>query len=81
MNTFIYEVQTEELEDLNTTMEKMENYIHVKGAMLIGPLIQYTNMTLDEPGQPQIQIRIIRQCNNYIHSVEAPYQMESVFTC
>lgn len=77
-NTLIYEVQTEELEDLNANMEQMENYIRVKGALPLGPLIQYTNMTLDEQGQPQLQIKMIRQCNNYIHSVETPYQMESV---
>lgn len=77
-NTLIYEVQTEEIEDLNTNMEQMENYIRAKGAMPLGPLIQYTNMTLDDQGQPQLQIKMIRQCNNYLHTVEPPYQMESV---
>lgn len=77
-NTLIYEVQTGELEDINVNMEQMENYIRVKGAMPIGPLIQYTNMTIDEQGQPQLQLQMIRQCNNYIHTVEPPYHMESV---
>ncbi len=77
-NTLIYEVQTEELEDLNANMEQMESYIKIKGAMSIGPLIQYTNMVIDEQGQPTLQIKMIRQCNNYIHNVEPPYHMESV---
>jgi hypothetical protein len=77
-NTLIYDIQTENLENISTNIEQMENYIRVKGAILVGPLIQYMNMILDEQGQPQLQLKMIRQCNNYIHSVEAPYQMESV---
>lgn len=77
-NALIYEVQTEELEDLNANMEQMENYIRVKGAQPVGPLIQYTNVTLDEQGQAQLQIKMIRQCSNFLHSVEQPYRMDSV---
>ena len=46
--------------------------------MQIGPLIQYTRTQLNEKGELDMEIIMMLQCNNYIHSVEQPYFMESV---
>lgn len=57
---------------------QMENYIKSKGAMPIGPLIQKTSYCIDEEGQMDIHIYIMRQANSFIHNVETPYKMESL---
>lgn len=64
--------------DFNVAIEQMQSYIKTKGAMQIGPLIQYTKTFLNEAGEMDMEIILMLQCNNYIHSVEAPYSMESL---
>lgn len=64
--------------DLNVAIEQMQSYIRAKGAMQIGPLIQYTRAFLNENNEMDMEIVMMIQCNNYIHSVEQPYSMESV---
>ena len=64
--------------DFNVAIEQMQSYIRAKGAMQIGPLIQYTRTFLNENGELDMEIVMLLQCNNYIHSVEPPYSMESV---
>lgn len=64
--------------DLNVAIEQMQSYIRAKGAMQIGPLIQYTRAFLNENNEMDMEIVMMLQCNNYIHSVEQPYSMESV---
>ena len=56
----------------------MENYIKSKGGTPIGPLIQKTEYSVNEEGQLDIKVYLMRQANNFIHNVEAPYTMESV---
>lgn len=56
----------------------MENYIKSKGATPIGPLIQKTEYSVNEEGQLDIKVYLMRQANTFIHNVEAPYNMESV---
>lgn len=56
----------------------MQSYIRTKGAMQIEPLIQYTRAFLNENNELVMEIVMMRQRNNYIHSVEQPYSMESV---
>lgn len=68
----------EENFDLNVAIEQMQSYIKTKGAMQIGPLIQYTRTFLNEAGELDMEILMMLQCNNYIHSVEQPYSMDSV---
>ncbi len=77
-NVLCNEIREDELQDIGAIMERMEGYIRLKGAMPVGPLIQYTNLMVDEHGQASIQLQIFRQCSSFIHQVEAPYQMESV---
>ncbi len=57
---------------------QLENYIKSKGTTPIGPLIQKTEYNVIEEGQLDIKITFMRQANNFIHNVEAPYKMESV---
>ncbi len=68
----------EENFDFNVAIEQMQSYIKTKGAMQIGPLIQYTRTFLNENNELDMEIIMMLQCNNYIHSVEQPYSMESV---
>ena len=64
--------------DFQIAVEQMESYIRTKGAMQIGPLIQYTDVKVDEAGEMDMEVVLMLQSNNYIHSVEPPYSMESV---
>ena len=64
--------------NFQVTVGQMESYIRIKGAMRIGPLIQYTNVKKVESGEMEMELVFMLQCNNYIHSVEPPYSMESV---
>lgn len=64
--------------DLNVAIEQMRSYIKTKGAMQIGPLIQYTRTFLNENNALEMEVVMMLQCNNYIHAVEQPYSMESL---
>lgn len=64
--------------DFNVIVEKMQSYIKVKGAMQIGPLIQRTKTFINEAEELDVEVNLLLQCNNFIHSVEKPYTMESV---
>lgn len=68
----------EENFDFNVAIEQMQSYIKTKGAMQVGPLIQYTRTFLNENNELDMEIIVMLQCNNFIHSVEQPYSMESV---
>ena len=69
---------TDENENLDLIVEKMQSYIKVKGAMQIGPLIQYTHTFINNEGELDMEVKLLLQCNNYIHSVESPYTMKSL---
>lgn len=68
----------EESFDLNVAIEQMQSYIKIKGAMQIGPLIQYTRTFINDAGELDMEIIMMLQCNNYINNVEQPYAMEFV---
>lgn len=68
----------EESFDLNVAIEQMQSYIKIKGAMQVGPLIQYTKTFINDAGELDMEIIMMLQCNNYINNVEQPYAMESV---
>lgn len=59
-------------------IEKMQSYIKVKGAVQIGPLIQHTKPFVNDNEELDMEINLMLQCNNYIHSVEKPYSIESI---
>lgn len=64
--------------DLNVAIEQMKSYIKAKGAVQIGPLIQFTQTTMNENQELNVRIVMMLQCNHYIHNVEYPYSMEAV---
>lgn len=65
-------------DDFDISIEQMQSFIRTKGAVQIGPLIQYMNSYINEAGEMEIDIRLMLQCNHHIHSVEQPYTMESM---
>lgn len=64
--------------DFNVAIEQMRSYIKTKGTMQIGPLIQYTRTFLNENNALEMEVIMMLQCNNFIHTVEQPYSMEPV---
>lgn len=64
--------------DFSLIVEKMQSYIKVKGAIQIGPLIQYTKPFVNDEEELDMEINLLLQCNNFIHNVEKPYRMESI---
>ncbi len=77
-NVIMKTLQNNEIETFQLEIEKMQNYLKTKGAMTVGPLIQYTNALLNENGDLQMEVKILFQSNIYIHSIEPPYHMESL---
>ena len=78
-NLLIRKVDLEDEDsDLNVLVEQMQAYIQVKGAQQIGPLIQYTRSFVNNEEKLDLEINILLQCNNYIHSIEQPYVMKSL---
>ena len=77
-NIMIQEVNLKESADFSAVVLQMENYIKSKGAMPLGPLIQKTVYNVNEEGQLDIKIYLMRQSNNFIHNVGSPYTMESL---
>lgn len=56
----------------------IDSFVKSKGSTPIGPLIQKTECNVNDEGQIDIKISLMRQANNFIHNVEHPYKMESV---
>lgn len=81
-NACIYEIANEsDFYNLDAIVAQMENYIRAKGALPIGPFVQYTSVQINDKGEPQTTVRLIRQANKYIVNLEPPYKMESVLRC
>ena len=77
-NVLIKEVNVKDGDDYDTIVLQMENYVKSKGTLPIGPLIQKTSYSVNEDGQVELHVFLLRQASNYIHSIESPYKMESV---
>lgn len=66
----------EEIIEFDKVVQLMNDYIKSKGAMPVGPLIQYTSPIVNEAGEADIVMELMMQSNNYLHHVELPYQMK-----
>jgi len=77
-NAVIVQIGEQEFENLNLVVEKMENYIKAKGYMPIGPLIQYSSPKINESGELDIIVKLIRQSSQFINHTEEPYKCQSV---
>lgn len=64
--------------EYNKIVQQMENYIKARGAMPVGPLIQYTSPTINENGEIDIVMELIIQSNKFLYNVETPYYMKSI---
>lgn len=71
-------VEAENLVEFNALVDKINNYILSKGALPIGPIIQKTEYVVNDEGQMDVRFYLMRQSNNFIHSVELPYKIDSV---
>lgn len=77
-NVLILLLEDSEISELSTVVQQIENYIKSKGSQPIGPLIQYTSTKVNEQGELDLVIKLMRQSSNFINNVEPPYQMKSV---
>lgn len=75
-NVLVKTLEKRDFENYEKIVIKMENYIKIKGSMPLGPLIQYTKSYVNENGELDIKVFLLRQSINYIHNVEDPYKME-----
>ena len=63
---------------INIEVERMDNFIKSKGSKPFGPVIQLNKSFVNEDGELDFKIILIRQSQNYINHVELPYSIESV---
>lgn len=56
----------------------MQSYISVRGALQIGPFIQYVKPYVNQDEEIDMKICVLLQSNSYIHTVDYPYRMESL---
>lgn len=77
-NVVFMEVAAENFGEMHFVVEKMENYIKAKGYIPVGPLIQYSGTRINENGELDIIVKLIRQSSGYINHVEEPYKCEPV---
>lgn len=75
-NVLIRELSENEIIDIDKINYMMDSYIKAKGNSTIGPIINYSNLEVDENGQPKISIKIMVQLKNPIYNVEAPYEIK-----
>lgn len=79
INVLAQKVMLENQEiSMDAIIEKMQSYIQVKGVKQIGPLIQYMAMSVNADNKPEIEMKLMLQCNHFINAVEGPYHMEEV---
>ena len=77
-NVLFFDLSSSDNDNIEIDILRMENYIKSKGAVPIGPLIQKSCYNINADGQLEIHVYLMRQANNYIHNVEAPFKMESI---
>lgn len=79
-NVLIYSLLNDKdtLMNIETQIEQVNSYIRIKGASPLGPLIQYTHYSLNDLNEPEIDFKLMLQCNTFIHHVDPPYKMESI---
>lgn len=77
-NVIIIKIDKENFENIELTVDKIEQYIKIKGAKPVGPLIQYISTDITEDGMAESNLLMMRQCDRYINHVEQPYTIESI---
>lgn len=77
-NVLIKDIQGEELQEFQLIVEKMNNFIKVKGVQPLGPLIQYVKGVVSDEGQVEVKISLLQQTNQLIHHLEQDYRTDSL---
>jgi hypothetical protein len=77
-NVLIREIIGDEIADIDRMSYMMESYIKSKGNLRVGPLVNYTVVTMDNSQNPTLIIKLMMQLKNPIHNVESPYKYESL---
>lgn len=77
-NAVTMELSASDFADVGIAVEKLESFIKTKGCVPIGPLIQYSNARIDENGELDVALKLIRQSSGFINHVEEPYKCEPV---
>ena len=77
-NVVVIDVQYDKLGNIYEYICRIDTYLKSKGTSPVGPLIQKTEYHVNDEGQFDVKISLMRQANNFIHNVEPPYTMESV---
>ena len=72
-NVVRVDVQESDFVDLDRIIIMLDNYIKSKGALPIGPIVQYAAAIISSEGHATIEISFLRQSSKYIKEVEIPY--------
>ena len=72
------DLSADDLGIFDMEVNKLKTYIQTHGAKQIGPLIQYSCLDINEKGEADINMQFMLQADNFIHSVETPYKMDSL---
>lgn len=75
-NVLVKKLHESEIERFQFEVDKMRSYLKSKGALQVGPLIQYINFLVNDK-EVEMEIKLLFQSNNYIHNIEPSYHMES----
>lgn len=76
-NVLIRELNESEISNIDHITYMMESYIKSKGIDIKGPLINHSEVSLDEYGNPKIIVRIMFQIDDNIRDIENSYKFES----
>lgn len=77
-NVIIQEISMNDEENFNSIVLQMENFIKSKGALPIGPFIQKISYSIDDNGEVDLKMFIMRQSDKSIYDVNSPYMFEGV---
>ena len=77
-NVIIKEVTLDENTNLMLEVKKMENYIKNKGAVPVGPFIQYTKIGINGIGAPTFVYKTMIQVDVFIENNDNIYDMSSI---
>lgn len=75
-NVLIREINEKE-DDFNKAVYMMESYVKAKGTRIVGPLITYSGVKV-ENDELKIIIKIMAQVKEPIHNVENPYRFQTL---
>lgn len=73
-NVLIREVSQNELIDINKIAYMMESYIKTKGNGTLGPMVNYSNVEIDEKGEPKMILKLMIQLKNPLNNIDKPYE-------